>query len=179
MPAMQNSKTPKVLGAILGLAVVGGLVAWALGYGKTPDSAPETTTSTPDGASSTAPAAVPTAPSTSTPQGGTQTGTGTPSASGYRDGTYAADGTYRSPAGSEKVTVGLTIRDGVVTDATFKGEATNPASKNLQAAFAAGYKAQVIGKSVDSISLGVVNGASLTPKGFMDALARIKVEAKG
>lgn len=171
MGAMQNSKTPKIIGAILGLAVIGGLVAWVFGYSKTPDTTTETTTSTPEGASSTAPATVPPAPTSST--------SGTGNGSGYKDGTFTADGAYRSPAGNENVTVGLTLKDGIVTDATFKGDATNPASKNLQAAFAAGYKAQVVGKSVDSISLGVINGASLTPKGFMEALAKIKVEAQG
>ncbi len=95
----------------------------------------------------------------------------------YNDGTYAATGVYRSPAGGESVEVSLTLADGVITDATFKGDATFPKSQMMQGQFAAGYKEQVVGKSIDELALGVVNGSSLTPKGFMDAVTKIKTEA--
>lgn len=96
----------------------------------------------------------------------------------YKDGTYSADGEYSSPAGKESVGITLVIKNDIVTDATFTPKATNDASIKLQAMFAAGYKAQVVGKNIDSISLTVVNGSSLTPKGFMDALVKIKAQAK-
>lgn len=96
----------------------------------------------------------------------------------YKDGTYTADGNYTSPAGQEEVGVTLTLANGVVTDASFEGKATNPGSKMMQGKFSEGYKAMVVGKSIDEISLGVVNGSSLAPKGFMDAVAKIKAEAK-
>lgn len=95
----------------------------------------------------------------------------------YTDGTYAAVGSYVSPAGAEKVDITLTIKGDVITAATFKGEATHPTSKRMQDNFGAGYETLVVGKSVDSVSLSVVNGSSLAPKGFMDALAKIKAEA--
>lgn len=95
----------------------------------------------------------------------------------YTDGTYSATGNYRSPAGAETVDVTLTLKDGVISDAVFKGEATAPRSMQMQSQFAAGFKEQVVGKSIDSLSLGVVNGSSLTPKGFMDAVQRIKTQA--
>lgn len=97
--------------------------------------------------------------------------------SAYADGTYAAMGTYTSPAGEEEVEVTLTIEEGVVTAAEFKGFAENPGSVNKQAAFAEGFEEEVVGKSIDEIDLTVVNGSSLTPIGFEDALEKIKEEA--
>ncbi len=96
----------------------------------------------------------------------------------YRDGTYAADGVYTSPAGGESVHVSITVKDGTVTDATFSGDATHAKSMKMQQAFGEGFKEQVVGKSLNDVSVGVVNGSSLTGGGFMDALTKIKAEAK-
>jgi len=95
----------------------------------------------------------------------------------YKDGTYNASGNYTSPAGNETIDVQLTIKDGIVTDATFTGQASDRESKSFQEKFASGFKAQVIGKAVKDISLNVVNGSSLTTKGFMSALEKIKNQA--
>ncbi len=96
----------------------------------------------------------------------------------YRDGTFGAEGVYASPAGGESVHVSLTIKDNTVTDATFSGDATHPKSMKMQEAFGAGFMEQVVGKSLDEVSVGVVNGSSLTGIGFMDAVKKIKAEAK-
>lgn len=96
----------------------------------------------------------------------------------YADGTFSATGTYSSPGGQESVEVSLTLKDGVVTDATYKGNAGFGRSKQFQEQFGAGYKQMVVGKSIDSLSLDVVNGSSLTPKGFMDAVQKITAQAK-
>lgn len=96
----------------------------------------------------------------------------------YKDGTYTADGTYRSPAGAESVSVTLTLEDGIVTAAEFTGDATNQKSIAMQKAFSEGYEASVVGKSLDEVSVAVVNGSSLTGKGFMEAVTAIKAEAK-
>lgn len=115
-------------------------------------------------------------------EGGTTTGTVTAPAAenqSYENGTYSATGTYTSPAGQESVEVTLVLTDDIVTTATFTGNATHPASKLNQQKFAAGYEALVVGKPLDAINLTVVNGSSLTPKGFMDALVDIKAEAQG
>ncbi len=97
---------------------------------------------------------------------------------GYKDGTYTAEGTYKSPAGQETVHITLVLKDDMVTRATFKGDATNKRSIQLQAAFATGFEEAVVGKNIDTLSLSVVNGSSLTPAGFMNAVAKIKAEAK-
>lgn len=103
---------------------------------------------------------------------------GTPSAQSYKDGTYTENGTYTSPAGEEHVTVSLTLAQGVVTSATFSGDATNPGSIQNQKKFAEGYTELVVGKPLDAINLTVVNGSSLTPQGFMDAVSKIKGDAQ-
>lgn len=99
-------------------------------------------------------------------------------AQGYKNGTFAATGNYRSPAGIESIEVSVTLNHNTITDASVVSDATNPRSQMMQANFIAGFKQQVVGKSIDSLLLGVVNGSSLTPLGFMDALAKIKAEAK-
>ena len=96
----------------------------------------------------------------------------------YKDGTYTATGTYTSPAGAETVSVSLTIINDTVTSSTFKGNAEHPASKKWQGEFSKGFTTVVNGKDIDTLSLTIVNGSSLTPKGFMNALAVIKTEAK-
>lgn len=96
----------------------------------------------------------------------------------YKNGSYSATGSYRSPAGPETVTVSLVLENGMVKQATFTGNGTNPGTKKWQGAFKAGFEQQVVGKNIDQISLTVVNGSSLTPKGFMDALSQIKTQAK-
>jgi hypothetical protein len=97
---------------------------------------------------------------------------------GYRDGTYSVVGAYVSPGGDQKITVALTVKDGVVTDSVVTDGSIDPASKQWQATFMSGYKAEVIGKKLDEISVTKVSGSSLTPKGFMDAVAKIKAQAK-
>jgi hypothetical protein len=98
--------------------------------------------------------------------------------SAYADGTYHGTGTYTSPAGTETVDVSLTLQDDTVTAATFEGHPTNPGTVMNQGKFARGYTAFVVGKKLDEISLTVVNGSSLTPIGFMNALEEIKTEAR-
>lgn len=96
----------------------------------------------------------------------------------YKDGTYSAEGTYRSPAGAEAINITITLEDGVITATEFEGTATHQKSMAMQKAFSEGYEALVVGKPIDEVSLTVVNGSSLTGKGFMEAVAEIKAEAK-
>lgn len=98
--------------------------------------------------------------------------------SAYKDGTYTAVGNYTSPGGQEELGVTLTIASGVVTDSTVEVLATRPMSKTRQTDFAENYKDMVVGKSIDELSLGKVSGSSLSPKGFNDAVEKIKAEAQ-
>jgi hypothetical protein len=148
---MQNNK-PKVIGAIaIAAIVIASGVAWAMGKNGTTD---DQNSDTNGSSQAVADRRI------------------------YKDGTYSADGQYVSPAGEEQVGVTLTIANDVVTSATFEGKAENPGSVIMQGKFAEGFEGQVVGKPIDQISLGVVNGSSLTPKGFMDAVEKIKLEAR-
>jgi uncharacterized protein with FMN-binding domain len=98
--------------------------------------------------------------------------------SGYKDGSYSAEGTYTSPGGTEHLDVKLTLKDGVITDAVVESLATRPESKAMQAKFISGYKTLVVGKKIDDVMLDKVSGSSLSPIGFNDAVAQIKVQAK-
>ena len=95
----------------------------------------------------------------------------------YKDGTYMANGSYISPGGGEKVSITLVLKDSLVTSASFSSTPSGGTAQRMQAKFAAGFKDLVVGKNIDEISLTVVNGSSLTPVGFMDALAKIKTQA--
>lgn len=96
----------------------------------------------------------------------------------YKDGIYSAAGTYQSPAGKEEISVSVTLQNGVITDAIFTPKATNEVSVKLQGMFASGYKAVIVGKTLDEAKLDKVSGSSLTPKGWNDAIEKIKLEAK-
>ncbi len=96
----------------------------------------------------------------------------------YKDGEYSAEGDYTSPGGEESIDVTLTLKDGIVEDAEVTSNATRPISKKMQTSFIEGYKEQVVGKKLDEINLGKVSASSLAPKGFNDAVTKIKAEAK-
>jgi uncharacterized protein with FMN-binding domain len=97
----------------------------------------------------------------------------------YIDGQYSADATYTVPENAvEKITVSLTLKDGMITAVDFTGNPKEQGSVFNQKKFSEGYKALVVGKNIDEVALTVVNGASLTPKAFMDALGQIKVKAQ-
>ncbi|MBP6882232.1 MAG: FMN-binding protein [Candidatus Levybacteria bacterium] len=96
----------------------------------------------------------------------------------YKDGTYSVVGNYVSPGGPREVNITVTLQGDVVTDSTFEGSATDAPSKRFQGEFAEGFKPMVVGKKIDEVQLTKVAGSSLTPKGFMDALEKVKTEAK-
>ena len=104
--------------------------------------------------------------------------TGATTQSSYKDGVYSVTGNYTSPGGPEDIAVSLTLKDGVVTDSTVVSNATRPESVRYQKLFVDNYKSQVVGKSLDSLVLDKVSGSSLAPKGFNDAVEKVKAEAK-
>ena len=65
--------------------------------------------------------------SSSSSSGGDSTAT-------YADGTYTAEGSYQTPETVEKISVTLTLADGVVTDVEVSGDPQAPESKQYQAA---------------------------------------------
>lgn len=144
------------------MAAIGGIA-----YYLTSDKTTPVTTGTPE-----TPTTMPVDP---TP---TPVATSSPSANMYKDGTYNADGTYPSPGGLEGETITITLKNDIVTNATFVSGAKDPESRKFQGKFAAGFKTLVVGKNIDDVKLTVVNGSSLTSIGFTQALAKIKLQAK-
>lgn len=96
----------------------------------------------------------------------------------YKDGTYSAIGVYTAPSGPEQVAVSITLKGNIITDATVTNTAKADISKKLQDMFIGGYKTYVVGQNIDTVKLNKISGSSLTPKGFNDALDKIKLQAK-
>lgn len=97
----------------------------------------------------------------------------------YKKGTYTADGTYQSPAGLDVMGVSITLDEsGVITDTAIQVKAENPFSQKWQGTFAENYKQYVVGKKIGDVSMSKISGSSLTPKGFNEALEKIKKQAQ-
>ncbi|MDQ4214471.1 FMN-binding protein [Microbacterium capsulatum] len=122
----------------------------------------------------------------STPQATSETGVGaapapsTGSSPGaYRDGSYTANGSYRTPETVERITVSVTLAGGTVTRLKVTGDPQASETRHYQAQFIGGIQALVVGKRIDDISVSRVAGSSLTSRGFNQALATIRTEAAG
>ncbi|MGN7249451.1 FMN-binding protein [Arthrobacter sp. SAFR-014] len=98
-------------------------------------------------------------------------------AAGYKDGTYSADGNYKSPNGTETVGVQLTLAGGTVSAVEITEHPSNPNTRKFQGQFAGGIADQVVGKSLDKINVSKVAGSSLTSGGFNQAVEAIKAQA--
>lgn len=95
----------------------------------------------------------------------------------YKSGNYAVTGNYVSPGGPRELNVTVTLDGNTIKEAEVTGNATDATSKRFQAEFIQNFKPMVIGKNIDEVNLTKVAGSSLSPKGFNDALAKIKKEA--
>ncbi|MCC7197849.1 FMN-binding protein [Candidatus Peregrinibacteria bacterium] len=145
----------------------------------TPATPPSATTQTPP------PATTP----TSTTESATETQTttqatteSTPSESStpivIADGTYTTKGNYRSPAQSEDVEFSFTIKANTVESVELTKGSTIPNSQKFQGLFMEGIKKEIIGKKLSEIgTFDRVNGSSLTPKGFNQAMTELKQKA--
>lgn len=178
------------------ILVVIGLIA-ALGLGgyfwnahevAENDITPVVTTTAPVTSAPTEPETVPPTPTTptDTPVTGTETKPTTPTEpipnvikTVYKDADYSVSVTYLAPDRLEHgVTVKLTLKGDIVTASDVIFAASEGATANYQKNFAATYKTQVIGKSLDSINLARVGGASLTSNAWNNAKAQIAAQAK-
>ena len=96
----------------------------------------------------------------------------------YKDGSYTATGSYRSPGGIDNVGVTVTLKKDIVTNVSITPMPHDSTSSTYQHLFLGGYQSLVVGKSIDSIKLGAVSGSSLTGIGFNDAITQIKAQAR-
>lgn len=99
-------------------------------------------------------------------------------ASAYKDGTYSASSNYYVPNSSESITVTVTLANDVVTSSSLRNSQGDPESAQYQRAFTAAYKSKVVGKTIKSIHLSRVAGASDTTGGFNQALDSIMQQAR-
>lgn len=101
-----------------------------------------------------------------------------PSDATYKDGSYSADGTYRSPGGNEKIGVTLTIANNVISSVSIQTYGSGSDAELYQSQFKDGISAIVVGKKVNDVSVSRVSGSSLTSTGFNNALEIIKSDAQ-
>lgn len=101
-----------------------------------------------------------------------------PTLSTFRNGDYTATGRYLTPGGNESILVSVQVRDGVVTSAAARTEASSPTARQFQDQFRVQIAAHAVARPLASLSVSVVASASLTTTGFNDALDRIRVEAE-
>lgn len=106
------------------------------------------------------------------------TTTTTSTSSSYKDGTYSAVGTYMSPGGQDQISVSVTLAKDLITSVDVTPLVADRTSAKYMDKFIGGYKSYVVGKSIASLSLSKVSGASLTPIGFNNAITQIKAKAK-
>lgn len=96
----------------------------------------------------------------------------------YKDGTYSSSDSYSSPGGTEDITVKITVASNKITAVSVTQKANNHESEEYQSDFQSGYKSKVVGKALSTLELSRVSGASLTTKGFNDALDAIRSQAE-
>ncbi|WP_424935230.1 MULTISPECIES: FMN-binding protein [Bacteria] len=99
------------------------------------------------------------------------------SSGAYKDGTYTADGSYRTPETVEKITVTVTLSGGVVDKVEVTGDPQARETEQYQGQFIGGISEQVVGKPLGEISVTKVAGSSLTGQGFTQAIEKIRAEA--
>lgn len=103
--------------------------------------------------------------------------TSTDATAPYADGTYTAEGSYKTPESVETISVTVTLKDDVVTDVEVTGEPLTRETTRYQGQFIAGIAEAVVGRKLDDLQVDRVAGSSLTSGGFDQALVRIKDEA--
>lgn len=96
----------------------------------------------------------------------------------FKDGTYTASSDYRVPPGIESIKVTLTVKNGQVTNSSIINSENDHTSVVFQQSFSHDYQAYVVGKSLSTLDLSVISGASDTTQGFNDAVAQIRNQAQ-
>lgn len=95
----------------------------------------------------------------------------------YKDGTYTAAGSYQTPETLEKISVSLTIADGVVTEVEVTGDPQARETEEYQGKFIGGIADEAVGVPLSDLKVSRVAGSSLTSGGFNQAVESIKEQA--
>lgn len=118
-----------------------------------------------------------TAPSSTTTTSSSNNTTSSTSGTAYKNGSFSANGSYRTPGGTETVSVSVTLKDDVITSVSVTGNGRGD-SAEYQSMFKSSVSSLTVGKDIDDIKLSRVSGSSLTSTGFNSALDTIKTEAR-
>ena len=95
----------------------------------------------------------------------------------FANGTYTVAASYFTPRRTKHdMDITLTIVDDVITAATITYDGEVASSPN-HTRFDEAYRAEVIGKPLEQVSLSRTGGASLTSAAFNEALVEIKTQA--
>lgn len=93
----------------------------------------------------------------------------------YRDGLYEGSGKYEVPGGDvDTIKVFVEIEDNIVLSVDTEVGDVSGTSLSYYNLFKEGITGEVVGKNIADLSVGNINGASLTPIGFNRALDRIR-----
>jgi uncharacterized protein with FMN-binding domain len=123
----------------------------------------------------TSPASSDSSSATPTPVASSSSAAGT---SSYKDGTFSAIQSYNVPHGNESVTLGMTLKNGIIIATSLENSETDHESAAYQEDFASEYKSYVVGKSISGLNVDIIAGASDTTEGFNEALSQIAAQAK-
>jgi uncharacterized protein with FMN-binding domain len=169
-----DPQTPRKVGNV----VIGALLAigfYTFVLGRNTDS-----TSVVTAQGTTSSDAVVTVAPTSSPSAVQSSATATPTAapSGYKDGTYSVTIGYSVPHGQNSLSVKMTLSSGLITDVTATDSYSDYESERYTSGFDSSINSVAVGKSVSSLSVSRLSGASLTSSAFNAALSKIKASAK-
>lgn len=96
----------------------------------------------------------------------------------FANGTFTAQGSYRSPGGSDTIEVTAVIKDDLLTDISVEKVIASRVSTGYIERFARNIGNEVIGQPIKGLtSPSRVSGSSLTSRGFNAALETIRTEA--
>lgn len=174
----------KLAATVVSLIIIAGIVVYVDHSGSLRSANTSGTAQTAASTSTTAPSSSGSSSgssdsSSSSSSSGSSSNSSTSSgSSSYKDGSYSATADYYVPHGDESIQVMVKLQNGVITDASIQNSEGDPESARFQEDFAASYKSYVVGKSISSLQLGVISGASDTTQGFEDALSQIASKAQ-
>jgi len=97
--------------------------------------------------------------------------------SGYNDGTFKGDASYRVEGHQEQISVTVSLQGGTIASVSIVNSESNGTSAFYQQRFAQSYQAQVVGKPIADLKLPVIAGASKTTGGFNQAIKLIRQAA--
>lgn len=97
----------------------------------------------------------------------------------YKDGSYTAQGSFDTPDGTERIGVTIKLSGNNISSVSIDDSSIYSGSSFAYTErFINGIKSVVVGKNIDTVNVGRISGASLTPIGFNTALDTIKNQAK-